>query len=173
MIAFINRYATPLITGLFLVSLISGIALFFHWLPSAFHGMHEWLSMVLIVPFALHIWKNWNGLVNYFRRNTIWIPLVASLVVAAPFAVPSMTGASSGGNPAFRAIPLMTQARLADIAPVLKTTPDKLMTKLQQRGYKVASTEQSLNAVAAASGKQASELLFAVFPAGSPGSGRR
>ena len=51
--AILNRYATPLITGLFLVSMISGIALFFHWGSAWFHGMHEWLSMVLIVPFVL------------------------------------------------------------------------------------------------------------------------
>jgi hypothetical protein len=43
---FLNRYATPFITGLFLVSLISGIALFFHVGGALFHGMHEWLSMV-------------------------------------------------------------------------------------------------------------------------------
>ncbi len=44
--AFLARYATPLTTGLFIVSLVSGIALFFHWGGAAFHGMHEWLSMV-------------------------------------------------------------------------------------------------------------------------------
>ncbi len=44
-----SRYATPFITGLFLVSLISGIALFFHVGPGGFHGMHEWLSMLLIL----------------------------------------------------------------------------------------------------------------------------
>ncbi|MCB1455931.1 MAG: DUF4405 domain-containing protein, partial [Nitratireductor sp.] len=56
----LSRYATPFISGLFLVSLISGIALFFHVGPSGFHGMHEWLSMVLIAPFVLHLWKNWK-----------------------------------------------------------------------------------------------------------------
>ena len=63
----LSKYATPFTTGLFLVSLISGIALFFHFGPSAFHGMHEWLSMVLILPFVLHIWKNWRPFVCYFK----------------------------------------------------------------------------------------------------------
>ena len=44
------RYATPLITGLFLVSLISGLALFLHIGPGGLHPMHEWLSLVLILP---------------------------------------------------------------------------------------------------------------------------
>ncbi|MGE8104358.1 DUF4405 domain-containing protein [Allorhizobium sp. NPDC080224] len=54
----LSRYATPFTTGLFLISLISGIALFFHLGTAAFREMHEWLSMVLILPFVLHLWKN-------------------------------------------------------------------------------------------------------------------
>ena len=65
---FINRYATPLVTGLFLVSLISGVALFLHWGSGWFHGMHEWLSMVLILAFVLHLWKNWRPMTAYLRR---------------------------------------------------------------------------------------------------------
>jgi hypothetical protein len=48
--ALIQRYATPLITGLFIVSLVSGVALFFHVGQAYFHGMHEWLSMILASP---------------------------------------------------------------------------------------------------------------------------
>jgi hypothetical protein len=161
----INRYATPLTTGLFVVSLISGVALFFHWQGGVFHAMHEWLSMVLLIPFVLHVWKNWNSLMSYFRRKTMMIPLIASLVVAVPFAVNGLSGAR-GGNPAFRTVGLMTQARLADLAPVLKTTPDALVSKLKQSGYTVASTDETLKAIAAKSGKRANELLFAMFPSG-------
>lgn len=53
-----NRYATPLTTGLFAVSAISGVALFFHLGSAYFHGMHEWLSMALLIPFGVHVWKN-------------------------------------------------------------------------------------------------------------------
>jgi hypothetical protein len=143
---------------------ISGIALFFHWAPGAFHAMHEWLSVVLLAPFALHLCKNWRALLGYATRGTLLVPLGASLLVALPFAVAGLTG-NSGGNPAFRTIPLMTQARLSDLAPVLKTTPDALLDALKQRGYKASSTDERLDAVAAASGAPASELLFAVMPA--------
>jgi hypothetical protein len=161
----INRYATPLTTGLFVVSLISGVALFFHWQGGVFHSMHTWLSMVLLLPFVLHVWKNWNGFMSYFKRKTMWVPLIASLVVAVPFAVNGLSG-SRGGNPAFRTVALMTQARITDLAPVLKTTPDALVSKLKQGGYAVASADETLSAVAAKSGKRANELLFAMFPAG-------
>jgi len=42
-----NRYATPLITGLFLVSLISGIALFLHIGPPQFQLAHRVMSQSL------------------------------------------------------------------------------------------------------------------------------
>jgi hypothetical protein len=160
----INRFATPLTTGFFAVSTISGIALFFHWAPGAFHAMHEWLSIVLLAPFAFHVWKNWNALLGYARRKALLVPLAISLLAAVPFAVTGMTG-SGGGNPAFRAIPLLTQAHLSDMAPILKTTPEALLTVLKERGYKVVSAEDTLETVASASGVRASDLLLTVLPA--------
>ena len=162
---FINRFATPLTTGLFLVSLVSGVALFFHWASSAFHSMHVWLSMVLLLPVVLHVWKNWKGLMSYLRHKTLLIPLALSLVVAVPFAVSGMTGSGRGGNPAFRAIPLLTQAPLSDLAPLLKTTPDALLTTLKQKGYNAASADQTLDAIAGGAGEQSSRLLFSLMPA--------
>lgn len=81
----LSRYATPLTTGLFLVSLISGIALFFHYGTAAFREMHEWLSMVLILPFVLHVWKNWRPFLAYFKR----LPMALSLVCVSWPASPS------------------------------------------------------------------------------------
>ncbi len=54
---FISRFATPLTAGLFLISAISGTALFFHWAPGTFHEMHEWLSLVLLAAFAFHLYE--------------------------------------------------------------------------------------------------------------------
>lgn len=170
---FLNRFATPLTTGLFAVSTVSGVALFFHWQSPAFHSMHEWLSMVFLVPFALHLWKNWRSLAVYAKRYALWLILVASALAGVPFAMDGLSGPHSGGNPGFRAIGLMTQSRLADLAPVLKTTPDALVGKLQQRGYTVASADDTLAGVARASGKPANEVLFAVLPEQSGQRGER
>lgn len=160
----INRFATPLTTGLFIVSAVSGIALFFHWAPGAFHAMHEWLSLVLLAPFTLHVWKNWKGLLAYARRKTLVVPLAICLAMAIPFAVSGPMG-GRGGNPGMRALPLLTHARLADLAPLLDTTPDALVASLQQHGYGAASPDETLDGVAAASGVPASDVLFAVMPA--------
>src|SRR5882757_6233868 len=97
----IERYATPLTTGLFVVSAVSGTALFFHTSQGVFHEMHEWLSMILLLPFAMHLWKNWRPLLSYATRGTLILPLVAALAVAVPFAIGGMSG-GKGGNPAFK-----------------------------------------------------------------------
>ncbi|NKF23285.1 DUF4405 domain-containing protein [Solimonas marina] len=165
--SFIHRYATPLTTGLFAVSTISGVALFFHWQGGWFHSMHEWLSMVLLLPFAFHVWKNWNSLVGYLRRRTLLIPLLLSVVVAVPFAMSSGNGGGKrGGNPAFRAAGLLTQAPLSALAPVLKTTPDALLATLRDRGYSVDSADMTLASVASTAGKEPMAVLGEVMPKG-------
>lgn len=163
--AFISRYATPLTTGLFAVSAVSGVALFLHWLPAAFHSMHEWLSLLLLVPFVLHVWKNWRPLVGYAKRGSLVVGLLASLVVAVPFAWSGLAGGAGGGNPAFRVVALMTRATVDDLAPVLKTTPDALVDALHQKGYAAAAAGQTIEAIATAAGVPANEVLFALAPA--------
>lgn len=166
---FIHRYGTPLTLGLFVISTVSGLALFFHWQQRIFHGMHEWLSILLLVPFGLHFWKNWRPLLVYARRGWLVWPLLACLAAAIPFAAGSLMGGPGGpggrgGNPGFRAVGLLTQTPLTALAPVLKTTPEALQAALKARGYSVVSTGDTLEAVARASGKPAPELLFGVMP---------
>jgi len=159
---FIHRYGTPLTAGLFAVSTVSGVALFFHWSPRAFHSMHEWLSMLLLAPFILHLWKNWKPLLAYARRKTLVIPLVLSVLVAVPFAM--LAGKGRGGNPAFQTVALMTEASVADLAPVFHATPGALLQHLQKRGYKATSTDDSVTAIATASSVPATEVLYAMMP---------
>jgi hypothetical protein len=170
---FMHRYGTPLTAGLFTVSAVSGVALFFHWAPRTFHAMHEWLSVVLLAPFALHLLKNWKPLLAYAKRKTLVIPLVLSVLVAVPFALTAARGGRAG-NPALQAVSLMTEASLADLAPVLHAKPEELLRHLQQQGYKASSTSDSVTAIATASQARASDVLYAMLPsrrAGKPGRG--
>jgi hypothetical protein len=109
------------------------VALFFHWTPDAFHVMHEWLSVVLLVPFALHVWRNWPALIRYVRHKTLFLPVLVSILVVVPFAASGLMHAGNGGPLSARAARLLLQTQLTDLAPVLKTTPDALRTKLVGR----------------------------------------
>ncbi|MBT3070992.1 DUF4405 domain-containing protein [Rhodomicrobium sp. Az07] len=159
---FLGRVTTPFTFGLFAVSAISGLALFFHLGSNLFHSMHEWLSLLLLVPFFIHVWRNWGAMKGYFRRGSMVVPLVLTLAAAAAFAVPAAMKGQTGSPRA--AVMLMTQTPLDALAPVLKTTPDALKASLLQRGYKVTSTADTLASVAAASGAPAIKLLVEVIP---------
>ena len=164
MTTFLNRFATPLTFGLFAVSAVSGVALFFHWLPNAFHAMHEWLSVVLLVPFMLHVWKNWTPLMGYIRRGWMVLPLAASLVAAAFFVRPAIPGLR-GGEPGARVVHVMAQSRLVDLAPLLKTTPEALAGTLRAQGYRVGTTSDTIDDVAARSNAPAMRVLMSALPA--------
>lgn len=160
-----NRYATPFVTGLFMVSLISGVALFFHLGQSLFHGMHEWLSMVLIVPFLLHVWKNWAPLTSYLKRDWLVWPLAASLAMALAFAVPAMMSGSRGGSPVGGLVAASVGAKLSDVAAVLGKSPDAAVQALTAAGYKVGASSDTLAAIGQASGKSGQQALFALVAA--------
>ncbi|MCB1441261.1 MAG: DUF4405 domain-containing protein, partial [Nitratireductor sp.] len=128
---FLSRYATPLTTGLFLVSLISGIALFFHIGSQYFHGMHEWLSMILIVPFVLHIWRNWRAFLTYFKRPPMAIALALSLAGSAAFVYPALTQEGGRrGPPQFAVVEAVQQATITMAAPLFGHDGESLAAAL-------------------------------------------
>lgn len=160
----VNRYATPFTTGLFVISLISGISLFFHVGTAAFRGMHEWLSMVLIVPFVLHVWKNWLPMTSYFRRGWLMWPLGVSLAAALAFAVPGvMALGGMGGNPQAAMYRAMGDARIADLEPILKVSSAEIDKRLERVGLTGVSHETSLSAAAKAAGKEERHVIFSVI----------
>ena len=156
----INRYATPLTTGLFLVSLVSGVAIFFHLGNAVFHGMHEWLSMVLLVPFVLHVKKNWSPLTMYLKRGWLLWPLSLSLIAALAFAVPALTGTGGrGGDPMMAVGSLVTSSTISSVAPLFKGSPEALSARLLSAGYKVTSINDTLDQIAKSSNADSRAIL--------------
>ncbi len=164
-----NRYATPFITGLLLISLISGILLFLHLGSSGFREMHEWLSIVLILPFVLHLWKNWKPLLGYMRRAPMAIAICVSVLMAAFFLIP--TDSESGGRempPQFALAGLVMAAPLDQVAPVLGTTTEELTARLVAAGMPVSDPHATLTDIATAAGKTDFDLA-AVLATGKAG----
>lgn len=157
----LSRYATPLTTGLFLISLFSGVALFFHFGTSAFREMHVWLSMVLILPFVLHVWKNWRPFLAYFRRLPMALSLALCLVAGVIFAWPAITGTATGagGNPAFAMINVVASGTPTQVAPLLGKSDQEIVTALKEAGFTAADTARPLSETATASGKDTMALM--------------
>jgi hypothetical protein len=159
--SYLSRYATPFTTGLFLVSLISGIVLFFHFGTAAFREMHEWLSMVLILPFVLHVWKNWRPFLAYFKRLPMALSLALCLIAGLAFAWPAITGSASGagGNPAFAMVNVVAAGTPGQVAPLLGRTEAELVDALKKEGFTAADVSKPLTEIATASGKDMMELM--------------
>ncbi|MBL7235779.1 hypothetical protein [Komagataeibacter saccharivorans] len=166
---FVKKYATPFVTGFFVISAVSGTALFFHWQPGLFHSMHAWLSMVLLVPFVLHMWRNWPQFLGYFRSRTMLVACGISVLAAVAFMV---TTGHRGGNPAQRLFPILTHAPLTDLAPLLHATPDELAARLTHTGYAVRSTDETLDEIASAAGQKSNDVLLKILPQHGGGGGR-
>lgn len=160
----LSRYATPFITGLFLVSLISGLALFFHIGPSGFHGMHEWLSLVLIVPFVLHIWKNWRPMTSYLRGTPMAVAVAVSLLAGAVFLLPSGSG-QAGGPPQMRLAMQVLKSTPEAVAPALGQSPEAVTKALVAAGF-TPMPGQSLADMATAAGKSNADLVAALLATG-------
>lgn len=152
---FLQRYTTPLLTGLFLISLITGIALFLDWRIPGFRSMHEWLSLVLILPFVLHLWKNWRSMLAYFGKAPMSISLGACLLAGALFMLAPGQG-TSGGPPHFAFTRMVLKNPPSVVAPLIGLSEAELTAELMARGYPAFG--QSLIEMAQAAGKSEMEM---------------
>ncbi|MBC2859827.1 DUF4405 domain-containing protein [Stappia sp. 28M-7] len=165
MLRVLKTHGTTFTIVLFAVSAVSGVALFFHWGSAAFHGMHEWLSMVLLAPVVVHLWRNWPGLSGYLKRRQLLVPAVIGIAASLAFAVPALTAGASGGNPMRAALSAIENGTVAEVAPLFELTPQSLAQRLAAKGYQVAPdgdlASASLAEIASASGKPAGPGLIA------------
>lgn len=160
----LSRYATPAITGLFLVSLVSGIALFFHLGGGLFNEMHEWLSMVLVVPFVLHLWKNWRPMMAYLKKPPMAVALLLSVLAAGVFAYGAASGEGRRGPPQIALAHALFEHRAEELAPLLGTTGEALVAKLKSAGFAAADPSLPLSDIASKSGKTEFELSGLLIP---------
>lgn len=156
----LKRHATTLTTALFLISGVSGFFLFFGIGKDIFKSMHEWLSIALLIVAGLHIWKNWLPMTLYFKRNAIWLPLAASLSVAAFLMAPSLMGSESGGNPLYATAMAIENSTVAEVAPIYNLTPEALTEYLTNNGYQVSSADQTLLDIAKQAGQDNGREIF-------------
>lgn len=68
MLSFLRRQATPLTAVLFVLTVVTGLAVLPQQPAQAIRAMHAWFSILWMVPVILHMQKNWRGLKGYWRR---------------------------------------------------------------------------------------------------------
>lgn len=162
----ITRYATAAATTLFAVVAVSGVMMFFHVGKGTVAEMHEWLSIVFVAVAGLHVYRNWNAFLGYFRRGTIAVPAALTIAAGLAFVVPAVMAPHMEPMP--RLFQAIESARLSDIARLAGAESDTLMAALKARGFAVQSADERVSEIAAKSARPprlAINTIVAAFPA--------
>lgn len=167
------RVSTPVTVGVFVVSAVTGVLLFFHLGERLVKGLHEWIGLAFVAFALLHILRNWRALVGYARKPVLWVGCAASLVAAAGFIVPALGAkeGGGGGDAQRRLTQVVMGAPIEQVAPLLATTVPALTERLTTAGFKVEGGALSLNEIAKASGRSPRELVELVVAGLPPAAG--
>jgi xanthine/uracil permease len=121
------------------------------------HCIHEWLSIVLILPFVLHMWKNWRPMLLYLKRTPMMIAFVAAVALSLPLSLVDAQDAA-GGPPQFAFATQIFESDAASLAAVLDVSPEQLVTQLEAAGFEMSSSDLSRRDIAERFGKNAFAL---------------
>lgn len=139
-------WATPITMGAFLLMAVTGILMFFHLDTGLNKEAHEWLGWAMVAGVSLHSVANWSALSRHLGRHPAQaiIGLFALLLAGSFFIQPD----KNDGSPAKLLMGTVLAAPLSQVAGLSGQSPQALVDKLTQAGFKVASPEQSLSDIA-------------------------
>jgi hypothetical protein len=152
----VARYATQLTASIFAVVGVTGVLMFFHLFKSEIEGGHEWLGLAFAAVVMAHLVRNrrpFLSLLGQARMRGLFLVIaMASLgfIVLAP---------SPQANPFRQATQRMLAAPINHVAPVLGISPEEAIARLRGIGIAGAGEEESIEALARASGKDPVRLL--------------
>ena len=151
--------------GLFLVSGITGMMLFFKIGEGAIKGIHEWLSVAFVIASILHIARNWRPMKRYFKMRSFWGISVVVLLLVIVIAIPAGEGGHGprGHHPIAQVVDTLSTAKLEALASTMNTTSDALVQKLRSDGLTVQNAQQTVQEVAQTSNRDLLQVLSVVM----------
>ncbi|RDV24299.1 DUF4405 domain-containing protein [Alteromonas aestuariivivens] len=166
-----NRvWATPLLTGAFLLSGITGVMLFFHLNTPLNKLAHEYLSWVLLFAAACHVGANFRAFLQHLKR-----PLGQSLVAAFGLLLAASFYSKSEGprDPAAPAIRTLSSIPLSELARLSGQSHQQVADIMAGMGYEIDSLEQPLEEFTGPGIKKQTQALARILPHSNnkPGSG--
>lgn len=155
-----REWATPLTIGVFLVSAVTGLALFFEVDTGFGKLVHQWLGWVLVVAVVLHVAVNFA---SFRRRLTVgagrWLVLSLGLLAVATFFEPAPpppppepppepASADAERDPASAVATAVLHAPLTVVAALANASPETLASALRTAGFDVGAGDPSLAEIA-------------------------
>lgn len=157
----LRPWATPLTIATTLVTVITGVLLFFHISPGVTRLSHEWIGMAMVAAVAFHLALNWRAFTTYFKRP-VGIVLISAGVVATAltFALSPADPQGSGGMSAVMGA--MEAADMTALAGLAKTDVGTVLQRLEAAGIQ-ASADQTLARVSGGSRGQNMQTLRVIL----------
>ncbi len=157
----IRAWATPLTLGAFALSAITGILLFFKINLGLVKPVHEWLSWLLVIGTAFHLFVNWRPSVQYLTRPVGKGILAVFFLLICASLLPLTEGKR---KPPFNTITdALLNSPISTVAQVANHTPDETLEILRSSGISAAGQEQTIREIAKVNNKQAMDVLTVIF----------
>ena len=157
----LRAWATPLTVATTLVTLVTGVLLFFHLSPGLTRVGHEWIGMVMVIAVAAHLLLNWRAFTTYFRRPVgLTLMIAGAAVLAASFVA---GGSAEGGADGMRALMMSVgNARVETLAELAGKDTDAVLASLGAAGID-ASADQTLSALSGGDHGVQDQIVGVVF----------
>jgi len=158
--ALTKTWTTPLVAGAFIISAFTGLLLFFHLEPGIVEPVHEWASWLIVIAALLHLLTHWKSFTVYLKKAGPLLLLAGGLSVAALSLYPWV---EEEENPRKKAVAMLENARIADVAPIVDSSEDVLILRLAHNGIKVYDPGDSIEKTAEKNGKDIGTLFHIIF----------
>ncbi len=135
-------WITPITTGAFLLTAVTGVLLFFHAATGLNKAVHEWLSWVFLIGAVVHLALNFAPFKKYLGQRKGQLLMGASVLLLVLSFIPI------GGDHAPPFVPpvrALAQAPLTTLAQVARTSPEQLRERLIGAGITANSDQQSIS----------------------------
>jgi hypothetical protein len=155
-----RQWSTPAVIAAGVFMSVSGVLMFFG-VHDPVTPAHEWIGPAFVVAVVFHISTHWRGFKGYFsQRIALGIVGIVALVAASLIL---MSATREGGDMGHSVFQAFEHSPLVEVAPLLDESADRLAARFQSNGFKVASTAQSIEEIAASNGVRPPALLHLLF----------
>ncbi|WP_040433236.1 DUF4405 domain-containing protein [Chlorobium ferrooxidans] len=174
--ASMKSWATPLASGAFTISAVTGLLIFFDIEIGMVEDVHKWLSWLLVGGVLLHLLSNWKQFTGYFSKKPAIAIIATALLVTIASLLPLFGedekegGKEQAGRNAAKAL---ETSSLNTVALVLKTSPGLLIEKLVKNGIVVKNPALTIEEIARDNSKNENEVLASLLEASSQKNGTR
>ncbi|MCI5125339.1 MAG: DUF4405 domain-containing protein [Candidatus Electrothrix sp. AR5] len=137
-------WITPLTTGAFLLTAVTGVLLFFHAATGLNKAVHEWLSWVFLIGAVVHLALNFAPFKKYLTQRKGQV-LMGSCVLLLALSFIPMSEKGHHDSPFAPPIKALAHTSLTTLAQVARISPEQLRERLADEGLTVNSDQQSIS----------------------------